>query len=112
MIHMLSRFDLTPGSEFSKFQEVYFLFVDQLRGKGLVESAGSIGRRTDDTPMDTDTKTAPEYYAIMSFKDRTQLDEAYEYILQANKNQDDMRTHKMIQLSVANPVFTCWQDLA
>lgn len=109
MIHMLSRFDLKPGVDLQAFQSSYKVFCEEMRAKGLLVETGEIGRRVSDTPMDTDTDQAPEYYSVMSFRDRQQLDAAYDHIegLRARDKAD----HVAVSGAVLGPVFTCWQDL-
>ena len=80
MIHMLSRFDLKPGTELEGFAADYYGFVERAKQLDLAVSTGKIGRRVSDTPMDTDADDAQEYYVIMSFRDREQLDRAYDYM--------------------------------
>lgn len=109
MIHMLSRFDLKPDVNFQSFRASYLDFIEQMRAEGLVEATGQIGRRELDTPMDTDPKNAPEYYALMSFRDREQMDQAYEYL--SNANVRNSTSHPDVHHSVVNSVFTCWRDL-
>ena len=77
MIHMLSSFDLKPGEDFAIFQSDYTDFVADLRAAGIIEGAGPLGARVSDTPMDTDDERDHEYFAVMSFRDRTQVDAAY-----------------------------------
>ena len=109
MIHMLSRFDLKPGVKFASFRTSYAEFVERMRVEGLVEATGKIGRREANTPMDTDDEKAPEYYVIMSFRDRRQLDEAYAYMAAANGQ--DATAHAAVHQAVINFVFTCWRDV-
>ena len=109
MIHMLSRFDLKPGTDISRFQANYQAFVEQMRIKGLVQETGKVGRRELETPMDTDDDTAPAYYAIMSFKDRNQLDQAYAHIQDPEARAGT--AHPAVHGAVVNFVFTCWRDL-
>ena len=109
MIHMLSRFDLKPGVEFEEFGWNYRNMVAQMQAKGLVEGSGRIGRREQDTPMDTDTADAPEFYVVMSFKDRDQLDGSYALLTDAAANR--ATSHPVVMQAVENAVFTCWQDL-
>ncbi|MEM7427657.1 MAG: DUF6614 family protein [Pseudomonadota bacterium] len=109
MIHMLSRFDLKPGVSIEAFSQEYSTLVEQMRAKGLVSSTGQIGRREADTPMDTDADDAPEYYVVMSFADREQLDRSYAYLTDTSANQ--ATSHPAVNRSVTNHVFTCWQDL-
>ena len=109
MIHMLSRFDLKPEVSFEAFRTNYFNFAEQMRTNGLIEATSKIGRRELDTPMDTDDEDAQDYYAIMSFRDRRQLDEAYAYL--TNPDVSGAREHTTVHDSILNSVFTCWQDL-
>ena len=109
MIHMLSRFDLKPGVDLRVFQSSYKAFCEQMQAKGLLVETGKIGRRVSDTPMDTDANLAPEYYSVMSFRDRQQLDAAYAYI--EGLNAQDKVDHVAVSGAVLGPVFTCWRDL-
>ncbi len=52
--------------------------------------------------MDTDDERDHEYFVVMSFKDRPQVDAAYAYIL---KHVEPGETSH-------NSVFICWQDLS
>lgn len=110
MIHMLSRFDLREGSDISGFEKSYVEFVNRLKELGLVESSGKIGKRISDTPMDTDTDDAQTYYVIMQFKDREQLDRAYEYMDADQVPSSEDKPHAAIKTMILNPVFTCWQE--
>ena len=109
MIHMLSRFDLKSGVNFEDFSRDYHNTVAQLQAKGLVESTGKIGRRERDTSMDTDAEEAQEFYAIMSFKDREQLDRSYALLTDTAENQST--SHPAVMRAVKNAVFTCWRDM-
>ena len=80
-----------------------------MKSAGLLESSGALGRRVSDTPMDTDDESAPEYYAVMSFRDREQLDSAYDYLSDADVRERS--AHPTVHHTVANFVFTCWRDL-
>ena len=109
MIHMLSRFDLKPEVDLQAFRSSYHVFCERMQAEGLLVETGEIGRRESDTPMDTDEDQAPEYYSLMSFRDRQQLDAAYAYIegLDAQGKAD----HVAVSDAVLGPVFTCWRDL-
>lgn len=109
MIYMLSRFDLTPGVDLKQFNKDYHQLVDQMRNQGLVAGTGKIGRRHADTPMDTDAADAPEYYVVMSFETREQLERSYALLTEPAANRST--THPSVMAAVANPVFTCWQDI-
>ena len=109
MIHMLSRFNLRAGVPLEQFSRDYYQLVEQMRARGLVSASGKIGRRETGTPMDTDASDAPEFYAVMSFDNREQLDRSYAFLTDAAANQST--THPSVMRAVENPVFTCWQDM-
>ncbi len=109
MFHMLSCFDLKPGEDIAAFRSAYSDFVDYMKSVDLIENSGSLGRRRSDTPMDTDDERDHEYFVIMSFSDRTQIDAAYAYI---KKHVEPGETsHNNIFKKIQDPVFICWQDL-
>ena len=110
MFHMLSCFDLKPGEDIASFCEAYAAFVEQMRRLDLVEHSGPVGRRQNDTPMDTDSERDHDYFAVMSFRDRAQVDAAYAHILEHIGPADS--AHDCVYTRVENPVFICWQDLA
>ncbi|MEM9277964.1 MAG: DUF6614 family protein [Pseudomonadota bacterium] len=110
MIYMLSRFDLKPETDFQSFQKSYARFFEHIKSVGLAETAGKICARVHNTPMDTDEEDAPEYYAIMTFRDRDQLDEAYRYMATGNAHPAHLESHETINKAITNQVFTCWQD--
>ncbi len=110
MIHMLSRFDLKPGTELQSFASDYYGFFERAKELDLAVSTGKIGRRVSDTPMDTDAEDAQEYYVIMSFRDREQLDRAYDYMDSEIKDAETRKPHSAVKHIVRNSVFTCWQD--
>lgn len=110
MIHMLSKFDLKSGTNFEEFKKNYSRFIGAVHELNLIEAAGPIGQRVKNTPMDTAGEYEPQYYSIMSFKDRTQLDAAYENFLDTDETLEAHSTHITINTAVENAVFTCWQD--
>ena len=110
MFHMLSCFNLQPGEDIDNFQSNYFDFVAEMKRIDLVESSGAIGRRQNDTPMDTDAEREHEFFVILSFRDRAQVDAAYAHIEQHFGPGD--AAHNKVYTRVLDPVFICWQDLA
>ena len=76
MFHMLTCFNLKPESELKTFQTALDGFVDHMRGIGLVESTSPIGARQSDTAMDTDGERDHQFFFTMTFRDRSQVDEA------------------------------------
>lgn len=109
MFHMISCFNLKPGEDIGSFRSAYVLFVDEMKRIDLIESSGPVGQRQNDTPMDTDDVRDHEYFAVMSFRDRSQVDAAYEHIKQHVGNTD--AAHDSVYTRVHDPVFICWQDL-
>ena len=109
MFHMLSCFNLEPGDDISEFRQAYLNFVAEMKRIDLVESTGPIGHRQHDTPMDTDEERNHEYFVVMTFRDREQVDAAYDHILQHEGSSDI--AHNSIYTRVVDPVFICWEDL-
>ncbi|MBT6110712.1 MAG: hypothetical protein HOH64_11480 [Rhodospirillales bacterium] len=109
MFHMLSCFNLGPGENITAFREAYMDFVATMKTLGLVESTGPIGERQSDTPMDTDDERDHQYFAVMSFRDRAQVDESYAYIMKHVEPGES--SHNSVYKKVLNPVFICWQDM-
>jgi hypothetical protein len=81
-----------------------------MKSLDLVADSGPVGRRQSDTPMDTDDERNHEYFAIMSFRDRAQVDAAYAYIMKHVELGES--SHSSVYERVENPVFICWQDLS
>ncbi|MEM8813840.1 MAG: hypothetical protein AAGF59_14605 [Pseudomonadota bacterium] len=109
MFHMLSCFNLKPGIDIDVFHRLYAEFVETMREAGLVESSGPVGRRQNDTPMDTDDERDHEFFSVMTFKDRPQVDAAYAYLTE--RSEPAQSAHFGIFRWVEKPVFICWQDL-
>lgn len=109
MFHMLSCFNLLPEEDIETFTQNYRNFVEEMQRIGLVETTGPIGRRQNDTPMDTDDERNHEYFVVMSFRDRAQVDAAYAHIEQHFGPSD--AAHDRVYTRVVDPVFICWQDL-
>jgi hypothetical protein len=109
MFHMLSCFNLKPGEEIGAFRSAYRSYVDEMKRIGLVESTGPVGNRQSDTPMDTDDERDHEYFVVMSFRDREQVDAAYAHIM--HHAGPSGIAHDSVYNKVMDPVFICWQDL-
>lgn len=110
MIHMLSAFDLKPHEDAQAFRAAHAEFVAELRAAALIVSAGPVGRRVADTPMDTDTGRSQQYFALMSFRDRAQMDAAYAHI--AAQRPPVATPHAVVFRRIDNGVFLCWEDPA
>jgi hypothetical protein len=109
MFHMLTCFDLKSDVQIGAFRTAYSDFVEYLRGIGLVERSGPIGRRQSDTKMDTDGERDHEYFVIMTFRDRAQVDAAYGYLVPHEEPAES--AHKAVYSKVQNQIFICWQDM-
>lgn len=111
LIHMLSRFDLTSNVSIEDIQSKYMDLVEAMVSIDLAIGSGSIGRRVLETPMDTDDQDAPEYFVVMTFRDRDQLNASYAYLADQNANPEHIRLHRAVLAAVKNPVFTCWETV-
>ena len=109
MFHMMSCFNLRPGVSIQAFSETMAVLFEQLRGQDLVESMGPIGRRQDDTPMDTDQERDHQYFFILSFRDREQCDRSYDHILA--RLEPEKSRHQDMLSKVEDPVFICFEDI-
>ena len=105
---MLSCFNLKPDEEIAVFRKAYLNFVADMKSIDLVVETTPIGRRVTDTPMDTDGERDHQYFSVMSFRDRAQVDAAYAYILKHIEPGET--SHNEVYTRVENPVFICWQD--
>ena len=109
MFHMLSWFDLKPEEDIKEFRTNYLDFVEQMLKLDLVVSTGPIGCRDSNTPMDTDHERSQQYFVIMDFRDRLQVDTAYAHIMKHMEPEES--THNAMLDKVINPYFICWQDI-
>ena len=109
MIHMLCRFDLQDDVTLPQFQGDYQQFVDRMKARNLIVGSDEVGQRLHGTPMDTDAPDAAEYYVIMRFCDRRQLDEAYDFIARGAAN-GELGAHNIVREAMAKSIFTCWAD--
>ena len=109
MFHMLTCFDLKPDVEIGAFRAAYSDFVAHMRSIDLVAGTGPIGRRQSDTPMDTDGEQEHQYFVIMTFRDRAQVDAAYALLATHAEPADS--AHDAIYSKIRNQIFICWQDI-
>ena len=109
MFHMLTCFDLEPGVGIGEFRAAYSDFVAHLRSIDMVVGTGPVGRRQSDTPMDTDSERDHQYFVIMTFRDRAQVDATYAQFLLRQEPTNSI--HHKVQAMMQNPVFICWQDI-
>lgn len=109
MFHMLTCFNLKPGVEIDAFRSAYTDFVDHMRGIGLVEGTGPIGRRQNNTKMDSDSERDHRYFVVMSFRDRAQVNAAYAKLVPHDEPEET--SHRAVYSKVRDQIFICWEDL-
>ena len=109
MIHMLSSFNLRNGEDFETFRTDYAVFIADLTQAGIITSAGPIGTRVSDTPMDTDEDNARQVFSLLSFRDRAQLDASYAHIEARAKL--GTKSHIRMYMHLRDTLFTCWEDV-
>jgi len=109
MYTMLSAFDLKPGIELAMFRSRYADFMSAMCEAGLVESAGPLQLRVSNTPMDTNEAWTHQFFTLMTFRDREQLDASYDVI--AGRTGAGFAEHIDVRRWVKNPVFTCWAEV-
>ena len=109
MFHMLTCFNLKDGVALPDFETSYRSFVAYMRDNGMVEESGPIGLRQRDTKMDTDAERDHQFFVIMSFRDRAQVDRAYAHLKPHAEPAESV--HAAVYSKAMNPIFICWQDL-
>jgi hypothetical protein len=106
---MLTCFNLKPGITIGEFETCYNAFVEYMRKNGMVESTGPIGRRQRDTRMDTDSERDHEFFVVMSFRDRSQVDTAWSHLKPHTEPAESI--HGAVYSKALSPIFICWQDI-
>ena len=109
MLHMMGCFYLDPSSSLDALRDDFEQYVRHLKDIDLLVEARPIGRRYADTPMDTDEERDHEFYVLMSFRDRSQMDAAYGHIEASKKPAAGL--HLNFMKRIRDPVFFCWEDV-
>ncbi len=109
MLHMVGCFHLDSTSVIELIREDYQRYVSHLKSIDLIVKSGPIGRRHANTPMDTDKERDYEYFILMTFRNRAQMDAAYTHI--QNKAEPAVDLHLQFMKNVKDPVFFCWEDI-
>lgn len=109
MIHMLSCFNLAPGTDPLSFCRDFKEFTLFMQENGLVVSASPIGRRCRDTILDTDKERLHQYFCTMSFCDWPQANKAIAYI--KRHDEPGHSIHFKVYGFVRDPIFICWEDM-
>lgn len=110
MIHMLSGFNLKKGESLDTLQADYAVFVEDLQDAGVIAGASPLARRVADTPMDTDDANPRQFFSVLSFRDRAQLDASYAHI--EARAAPGTASHLVMYRRLRDTVFTCWEDLS
>ncbi len=106
---MLTCFNLKPESTLDDFRRAVSELTKHMQNNNLLHSTGPIGRRQRNTIMDTDSERNHEYFFIMSFRDRSQCDQAVAYLLPHEEPGESI--HKAVYSKVKDQIFICWEDL-
>ena len=108
MFRMLSFFDLEDGSTIEEFEAALAPFCQHMIDVGMLQSWGPVGRRSDNTPMDTDEATAQQYFFVSTFVDKNQCDGSYAYIKLGEEPCASL--HRAMRSKMQNGIFSCWED--
>lgn len=109
MFHMLSCFNLREGVTAEALGSALDTFAAVMTDMQLLVSVSPIGRRDSDTEMDTDEERAHEYFYIMSFEDKEQCDNAYDFI--DNPTQEALVAHTAVVSKIQDNIHICWEDV-
>jgi hypothetical protein len=108
MFHMLTCFNLRPGEALGAVQQALDVSTAHMQEHDLVVSNSPIGLRQSDTPMDTDGERHHQYFTTTTFRDRAQVDAAYDYI--KAHTEPGFTIHNAVYSRVQDAIFICWQD--
>lgn len=106
MVIFHSRFRLAEGVALPAFQHQLRIMSQSMQELKLVEETGPIHSRYRHPVMDTDN-SAHEYFFTMTFRDRSQCEQAVEYMYK--EAGPGISSHITLQKLVADPVFSCWE---
>lgn len=109
MFHMLSCFNLQEGVSAGALDKALKVFAAVMQEKQLLVSVSPIGHRDSDTEMDTDEERAHEYFYIMSFEDKKQCDDAYDFI--DNPTKEALAAHMTVVSKIQDNIHICWEDI-
>lgn len=109
MFHMLSCFNLAPGTSVDDFGASVRALAEYMQDNDMVCECSPVGRRVHHPVMDTDSERSQDYYFVMTFRDRAQCDRAVSHIEQLEEPGTSI--HKAVYSRVRNGIFTCWEDL-
>lgn len=108
MLHMLGCFHAGPRVSIDTLESGYDRYVSHLKPIDLLVTAQPIGRRCADTPMVTDEERDHQYFVLMTFRDRAQMDAAYAHI--EAQHAPAVELHLQFMKQIRDPVFICWED--
>ena len=109
MYRMLTFFDLADGVDIADFEKALKALNHHLIDVGLLHSMGNIGRRSSDTPMDTDDERPQEWFFVSTFVDKEQCDRSYAYV--KTGEEPGKSIHDEVMTRIRNGIFTCWDDV-
>jgi hypothetical protein len=108
MYRMLSFFDLAEGEDLASFEKALAPFCQHMIDIGMLQSRGPVGRRSGNTPMDTDEARSQQYMFVSTFADKAQCDASYAYIKSGEEPCASL--HKAMESKMRNGIFSCWDD--
>lgn len=108
MFRMLSFFDLAADATIEEFEDALAPFCQHMIDVGMLQSWGPIGKRSDNTPMDTDEATSQQYFFVSTFVDKKQCDGSYAYIKSGEEPCASL--HTAMRSKMHNGIFSCWED--
>ena len=109
MFHMLACFNLRPEENETEFRQSVAEFTAHLTNSQLIHSSGRVGRRQRDTIMDTDGERDPEFFLLLSFRDREQCDQAIQQVFARLDPVDSV--HRTVYSMIKDEIFICWEDI-
>jgi len=108
MFRMLSFFDLAKDASIDDFENALTPFCQHMIDVGMMQSWGPVGRRSDNTPMDTDEGTPQRYFFVTTFVDKQQCDASYAYIKDGSEPCASL--HRAMRSTMQCGIFSCWED--
>ena len=110
MYRMLSFFDLAEDTDVAEFEHALTPFCQHMIDIDMLHSWGPVGRRSTNTPMDTDESRSQQYMFVSTFVDKAQCDASYAYIKSGQEPCTSL--HTTMRSMMRNGIFSCWDDPA
>ena len=79
-------------------------------GLDLIVGSDPVGRRAQDSGLDTNEQLSQQYFAVMHFRDKAQSERAWDWIMSQSETTDQL--HRRMWAQARNMTFFAWEDLA